>query len=149
MMMLILLINKKLPRSIWTEANTVESSAQLCLIFWMTLQITQFMHAMSKLTFITIFAFSRFLKRTTKFRFVAACVIKQKNIYIVNVLNNGMWWWKKCAKLTEMCLSAELAPIVYVPIYGDHHHSHCYCYCHHLQQLLLRSLHHSRCRWAM
>lgn len=58
------------PRSIRTKSDTVESSAQLRLVFWMTLQITQLMHTMSELTFITVFAFASFLEWTTEFCFV-------------------------------------------------------------------------------
>jgi hypothetical protein len=60
------------PRSIRTEADAVKCAAQLGLVFWVTLQVAQFMHAMGELTFITIFAFTSFVERTTQLGLVAA-----------------------------------------------------------------------------
>lgn len=50
----------------------MKCAAQLRLVFRVALQVTQLMHAMSELTFITIFAFASFLEWTTQLRLVAA-----------------------------------------------------------------------------
>jgi hypothetical protein len=60
-----------LPCAVGTEADAVESATQLGLILWMALQVTQLVHAMSELAFITILAFASFFKGTTQFRLVA------------------------------------------------------------------------------
>jgi hypothetical protein len=65
------LSESRLPCPIRTEAHAVKCAAQFRLVFWMALQVTQLMHAMSELTFITVFAFASFLEWTTKFRLVA------------------------------------------------------------------------------
>lgn len=59
------------PCSVWTEADAVKCATQLGLVFGMTLQVAQLVHAMSELAFITVLAFASFLKWTTQFRLVA------------------------------------------------------------------------------
>lgn len=71
-------IESNSPRSVRTKSNAVESATQFRFIFGMTLQIAQLMHAMSKLTFITIFAFASFLEWTTQLRLVAVCNWEEK-----------------------------------------------------------------------
>jgi hypothetical protein len=58
----------------------MESATQFRLVFGMTLQIAQLMSTMSKLTFITIFAFASFLEWTTQFRLVSVLNNFQKLI---------------------------------------------------------------------
>lgn len=58
------------PCAIRTKAHAVKRTTQFGLVFRMALQVTQLMNTMSELTFITVFAFTSFLERTTQFRLV-------------------------------------------------------------------------------
>jgi uncharacterized membrane protein len=49
----------------------VKCAAQFCLVFGVALQVAQFVHAMSELTLITVFALASFFEWTTQFRLVA------------------------------------------------------------------------------
>jgi hypothetical protein len=71
----------------------MESATQFRLIFGMTLQIAQLMSTMSKLTFITIFAFASFLEWTTQFRLVAIVIIVSyfvvnNDYYLITTMRN-------------------------------------------------------------
>lgn len=115
------------PCAIRTKADAVKCAAKFCLVFRMTLQVAQFMHAMSELTLITVFAFASFLEWTTQFRLVAGnesekIVRNFKRGKIVNLLEKFRKF--RCTiklfnELTVMYLFEVMVLIVYVLIYDD------------------------------
>ena len=62
-------------RAIRAEADGVEGTAKLSLVFRMTGEVSQLMNTMRKLALITIFARATFLKRTTKLGLIPARII--------------------------------------------------------------------------
>lgn len=65
------IVDKVAPGSIGTEPDTVERTAQLGLVLWMTLEIAQFLHAMRELTLVAVLTFTRFLERSAQLGFVS------------------------------------------------------------------------------
>lgn len=63
------------PRTVWAESNRVKRAAKFCFVLWMPRQVSQFVVAMSKLTFVAVLARSAFLERPTQFRLVSARVL--------------------------------------------------------------------------
>lgn len=57
--------------TIGTETAAVECTAQFGLVFWMTLQVAKLVHAVSKLTFLTVFTFAGFFEWATEFGLVS------------------------------------------------------------------------------
>lgn len=65
------IVHKVAPGSIRTEAHTVERTAQLGLVLWMTLEIAQFLHAVRELALVTVLTLTRFLERSAQLGFVS------------------------------------------------------------------------------
>jgi hypothetical protein len=95
----------------------------------MALQVTQLMHAMSELTFITIFAFASFLEWTAQFRLVAEMKNNKKNVCkTIHVHQNPrepqahivdfILLSQISYQLTVMCLFEVSVLIEYAPVYG-------------------------------
>jgi len=63
-------MNEMTPWSIGAETNGVVSATEFGFVLGMASQIAEFMHAMSELTFVTIFAMSIFFERPAQFSFV-------------------------------------------------------------------------------
>jgi hypothetical protein len=48
--------------SIWTETDAMKCATQFCLVLRVALQISQLLHTVGKLTFVSVLAFAGFLK---------------------------------------------------------------------------------------
>lgn len=75
---LIRVVNEVAAGTVWTEAYGVERAAGLCLIFGMTVEASQLVHAVSKLALGTVLAGPAFLICAAQFRLVSS---------------GDVWWW--------------------------------------------------------
>jgi len=64
-------MDKVTARSVRAEPNAVVSAAQVCLVFWVTVDITNFLVTVSKLALLAILASAVLLERTAHFGLVA------------------------------------------------------------------------------
>jgi len=71
---LFLVVDEVAARTVRAESDRVEGAAQFRLVLGMTHQTAQFVHSVSKLTFISVLARSVLFVRSTQFRLVAARV---------------------------------------------------------------------------
>lgn len=65
------IVDKVATGTIRTETDTVECATEFGFVFGMTLQVAQFLDAVSKLTFISVFTFASFLKWSAQFGLVS------------------------------------------------------------------------------
>lgn len=65
------IVDKVAPGSIGTEPDTVERTAQLGLVLWMTLEIAQFLHAVRELALVAVLTLTRFLEWSAQLGFVS------------------------------------------------------------------------------
>lgn len=75
---LIRVVNEVAAGTVRTEAYGVERAAGLCLIFGMTVEASQLVHAVSKLALGTVLAGPTFLICAAQFRLVSS---------------GDVWWW--------------------------------------------------------
>lgn len=83
-----------LPCAVGAESDAVKSATQFGLVLRVALQITQFVKAVGKLTFVSVFAFASFFVGTTQFRLVSG-VEKGGQAIVATLLKRP---------LTVMCL---------------------------------------------
>lgn len=69
--LLLSIMDKVTPGTVWTEANCVISPAQLCLVLGMTVQPSELCCSMCKLTLGAILAGAALVERATELRLVA------------------------------------------------------------------------------
>lgn len=79
---LIRIVNEVAAGTVRTEAYGVECAAGLCLIFGMTVEASQLVHAVSKLALGTVLAGPAFLICAAQFRLVSS--------------GDVWWWWWRC-----------------------------------------------------